>query len=98
MEQAVKKLVTVIPEETVNYLQRLDYELSGLKVLHTHALKAGAALEQRMEIRREFTERFEEFQLAKEELWAQFAPDYPGADWHLDYASGKLYIEEEEHA
>lgn len=92
------ELTIRMPEETVNYLQRLDYEIGGLQVLHTHALNAGTPLEKRMEIRREFTERFEEFQLAKQEFWAQYEPEYPGASWRLDYASGNLYIEEGQHA
>ena len=91
--------VTVhIPADTVNYLQRLDYETAGLRVLHTHALNAGVPLKKRIEIRREFTERFEEFQLAKQEFWAQYEPKYPGASWRLDYANGNLYIEEGQHA
>ena len=98
MEKAVKKQAIRIPESTVDYLQRLDYETAGMKVLHTHALTAGVPLEKRMEIRREFQERFEEFQLAKQELWAQFEKDWPGARWRLDYTSGNLYIEEAQHA
>lgn len=94
MGKAVGKQAIAIPEEAVDYLQRLDYEAAGLKVLHTHALSAGVPLEKRMEIRREFQERFEEFQLAKQELQAQFVPERPGARWRLDYADGKLYIEE----
>lgn len=37
-----------LPDETVNYLQRLDYEIAGLQVLHTHALKTGVPLEKRI--------------------------------------------------
>ena len=94
----MKPVTVQIPVETVSYLQRLDYETTGLRVLHTHALNAGVPLEKRMEIRREFTERFEEFQLAKQDFWAQFESEYPGASWRLDYASGNLYIEEGQHA
>ena len=63
-----------LPDGTVNYLQRLDYELGGLQVLHTHALNAGTPLERRMEIRREFQETFAEYQLAKQEMLVQVDP------------------------
>ena len=94
----MEPVIVQIPVETVSYLQRLDYESAGLRVLHTHALNAGVPLEKLMEMRQEFTERFEEFQPAKQEFWAQYEPDYPGANWRLDYASGNLYIEEGQHA
>lgn len=91
--RAVKDATIHLPEETVNYLQRLDYELAGLEVLHTHALKAGAPLEQRMEIRREFQEAFAEYQLAKNEMWAEYAPQFPGAQrWWVDFQEGVLHV------
>lgn len=78
----------------MNYLQRLDYELGGLQVLHTHALKAGTTLEQRMEIRREFQETFAEYQMAKNEMWAEYAPRFPGAPrWWVDFQTGELHVE-----
>ena len=82
-----------LPEETVNYLERLDYELGGLQVLHTHALKAGVPLEQRMEIRRQYQETFAEYQLAKREMWAEFDAEYPNARWWVDFQSGELHVE-----
>lgn len=82
-----------LPEETVNYLQRMDYELGGLQVLHTHALKAGVPLEKRMEIRREFQEVYAEYQLAKQEMWAEYAPRFPGAkSWRVDFQTGELHV------
>lgn len=82
-----------LPDETVNYLQRLDYELGGLQVLHTHALKAGTPLERRMEIKREFQETYAEYQMAKAEMWAEFAPRFPGAQrWWVDFQSGDLHV------
>ena len=69
-----------LPEETVNYLQRLDYELGGLQVLHTHALK--------------FQETFAEYQMAKDEMWAEYAPRFPGeARWWVDFQTGELHVE-----
>ena len=83
-----------LPDETVNYLQRMDYELGGLQVLNTHALKAGVALEKRMEIRREFQETFAEYQMAKNEMWAEYAPRFPNAArWWVDFQSGELHVE-----
>lgn len=83
-----------LPDETVNYLERLDYEIGGLEVLHTHALKAGTPLEKRMEIRREFQETFAEYQMAKNEMWAEYAPRFPGAArWWVDFQSGELHVE-----
>lgn len=88
-----------LPEETVDYLQRLDYELGGLQVLHTHALKAGTPLERRMEIRREFQETFAEYQMAKSELWAEFAPRFPNmSKWWVDFQEGVLHVEVTSHA
>lgn len=83
-----------LPEETVNYLQRMEYETSGLQVLSTHALNAGVPLEKRMEIRREHQEVFAEYQLAKQEMWAEFAPQYPNAQrWRVDFQTGLLHVE-----
>lgn len=85
--------VVRLPEETVNYLQRLDYELGGLQVLHTHALRAGAAPEKLAEVKREFQETFAEYQIAKAELWARFAPEHPRfKSWRVDFQTGLLHI------
>lgn len=85
-----------LPEETVNYLQRLDYEIGGLQVLHTHALNAGTPLEKRMEIKREFQERFAEYQLAKNAMWEEFAPRFPRVKrWWVDFQTGLLHVEQE---
>lgn len=83
-----------LPDETVNYLQRLDYEIGGLQVLHTHALNAGVPLETRMEVRREFQEKFAEYQLAKQEMWAQYRAQYPNCRWWVDFQEGVLHIRE----
>lgn len=94
--QAVTKGVEVrLPEETVNYLQRLDYELAGLQVLHTHALNAGVPREKREEIRRAFQEVFAEYQLAKQEMWAGFAARYPRSRWWVEFQEGVLHIVQE---
>lgn len=83
-----------LPEETVYYLQRLDYEIAGLQVLHTHALKSGTPLEKRMEIKREFQEAFAEYQMAKDEMWAEYAPQFPNmARWWVDFQTGELHVE-----
>ena len=85
-----------LPEEVVNYLESLDYELGGLEVLHTHALNAGVALERRMEIKREFQTLFAEYQMAKAEMWAEYAPRFPNARrWWVDFQGGMLHVETE---
>lgn len=90
---AEEEITIPLAEDAVNYLQRLDYELAGLQVLHTHALRAGVPLEQRMEVRRQFQEVFAEYQLAKDEMWAQYSGDYPRAvGWRVDFQTGLLRI------
>lgn len=92
---AEEEITIPLAEDAVNYLQRLDYELAGLQVLHTHALRAGVSLEQRMEVRRQFQEVFAEYQLAKDEMWAQFAPEHPRfKSWRVDFQTGLLHIVE----
>lgn len=78
--------------ELVNYLQALDYEVGGLQVLHTHALSAGVSPEKTEEIRRQFQEKYAEYQLAKRELWAPYDKDYPGCRWWVDFQEGVLHI------
>ena len=95
----MQEMTIRLPDETVNYLQRMDYEVAGLQVLHTHALNAGVALEKRMEIRREFQERYAEYQLVKNELWAEFAPKFPDCKrWWVDFQTGVLHVMEEANA
>ena len=94
--QELRNIHTIrLPDEVVDYLQSLDYEIGGLQVLHTHALRAGVPLEQRMEVRRQFQEVFAEYQLAKDEMWAQFAPEHPRfKSWRVDFQTGLLHIVE----
>ena len=94
--QTVKTDVEIrLPEETVNYLQRLDYELGGLQVLHTHALNAGTPLEKRMEIRREYQERYAEYQLAKQEVFRVYGADHAACKrWWVSFQEGVMYFAE----
>lgn len=90
----MREITIRLPDETVSYLQRLDYELGGLQVLHTHALKAAVPLEKRMEIKREFQDTYTEYQIAKDEMWAEFAPQYPEMTrWWVDFQIGLLHVE-----
>lgn len=91
--QAVTETKIPLAEETVNYLQRLDYELGGLQVLHTHALNAGIQKEKCEEIKREFLETYSEYQLAKNEMWAEYAEQYPNCRWWVDFQTGLLHVE-----
>ena len=91
--QKVETMASVrLPDEVVDYLQSLDYEIGGLQVLHTHALNAGTSLEKRMEIRREYQERYAEYQLAKREMWSEFDAQYPNCRWWVDFTEGVLHI------
>lgn len=90
----MNEIVIRLHDETVDYLQRLDYEIGGLQVLHTHALNAGTPAEKLMEIRQEFQERFAECEMAKQEMWAEFAPQYPKCRWWVDFQTGSLHIRE----
>ena len=85
-----------VPEKVVELLQRLCYEASGLKVLYTHALNAGVAKEKLNGIQREFLERHQEYELAKQEMWSRFSGDYSGAEWRLDFGTGTIHIRERE--
>lgn len=97
MQELMNVKTIRLPEETVNYLQRLDFEIAGLQVLHTHVLNASVPLEKRMEIQREFQEVFAEYQLAKNEMWAEFSPQYPQCKrWWVDFQTGELHIAEVE--
>lgn len=91
----MRENVTIrLPEELVDYLQALDFEIGGLQVLHTHALNAGVPAEKTAEIRERFQEKFAEYQLAKQELWARYGKDYPGRRWWVDFQEGVLHIAE----
>ncbi len=91
---SLNEITIRLPEETVSYLQRLDYEIGGLNVLHTHALNAGVPLVKRLEIRREHQEVYAEYQLAKQEMWAEFAPQFPSFKrWWVDFQTGLLHVE-----
>jgi len=90
----VKHTAIQLPDEVVLYLQKLTYEANGLKVLHTHALNAGVPREKAQEIQSEFLARFEECELAKEEMWKPYQKDHPNAVWHLDFDTGILDIKE----
>lgn len=81
-----------LPEEVVNYLQALDYELGGLQVLHTHALDAGLGKEKTREIRELYLEKYAQFQVAKMELALDYGHMAPGKSWWVDYTEGVLYF------
>lgn len=89
----MKEITIELPDETVSYLERMDFELGGLQVLSTHALNADVSLEKRMEIRQEYQKVYAEFQLAKNEMWQQYAPQFPNAvRWFMGYEDGLLHV------
>ena len=41
-----------------------------------------------------FQETFAEYQMAKNEMWAEYAPRFPNAArWWVDFQSGELHVE-----
>ena len=84
-----------LPEDLVNYLQALDYEIGGHQVLHTHAINAGAPEETVKRVRERFLEVYQEYQLAKQELWADYSKEYPQRKrWWVDFQEGVLNLAE----
>lgn len=79
-----------LPDEVVDYLQALDYELAGLQVLHTHALNAGVPAEQAEKLQKRFQEKFQEYQIAKQELAAAFGR--PCKRWWVDFQEGVMHF------
>ncbi len=89
--QEVKTEETVrLPDELVDYLQALDYEIGGLKVLHTHALNAGVPDEQLERIQERFRETNQEYQLAKGEMYKTYGR--PCRRWWVDFQEGVLHL------
>ncbi len=84
-EEAVR-----LPDELVDYLQALDYELGGLKVLHTHALEAGVTDEQLERIQKRFQETNQEYQLAKQEMFRTYG--HTCKRWWVDFQEGVLHL------
>lgn len=79
----------------MDYLQALDYEIGGLQVLHTHALNAGAPEERAEAVRRRFQEKFQEYQLAKQEVFARYGGEHRGCKrWWLDFQEGVMRFAE----
>ena len=84
-----------LPDEVVDYLQALDYEIGGLQVLHTHALNAGVPEDKVLELRQRLQEKYQEYQLAKQELWADYSKEYPQYKrWWVDFQEGVLNLAE----
>lgn len=83
-----------ISEDIINYLQMLDYEISGLKILHTHALLCNAPEEKCEKIKKEFLEKYEEMQVLKSEIEKQYLSDLNGqfASWQINYNRGMMYV------
>lgn len=92
MEQ--KTVEIRLDDEVVNYLQRLDFEIGGLRVLHTHAMNAGVSEDKTLELQQKFQETYAEYQLAKQELWAQYNDKYPTCRWWVNFQTGILHIQE----
>lgn len=84
-----------LPDSVVDYLQSLDYEIGGLQVLHTHALNAGVPEDRAEDIRRRFQEKFQEYQLAKQEAFAAYCGEHRACKrWWVNFQGGVMYFEE----
>lgn len=94
--QGVKTVDICLPDEVVDYLESLDYEVGGLQVLHTHALNAGTPAEKVEEICQRFQEKFQEYQLAQQELWAQYGGDRHNCRWWVNFKEGVLHIAQQQ--
>lgn len=81
--------VIALPDEVVLELERLSYEVNGLKVLHTHALNAGLERSKIREIRREFLDKNTEYRLAAQEVATAYGA---AGEWHIDFAEGVLRL------
>lgn len=92
----MQKVTTIsLPDDLVNYLQALDYEVDGLQVLHTHAINAGTPKEIVDRIQKQFLETYQEYQLAKQEMWAEYSKEHPQCKrWWVDFQEGVLNIAE----
>lgn len=88
--QSVNTEAVRLPDEMVDYLQALDYEIRGFQVLHTHALNAGTPEEKLEEIERRFQEAFQEYQLAKQEMFKTYGRECKR--WWVDFQEGVLYL------
>ncbi len=88
--QSVNTETVRLPDEIVDYLQALDYELRGLQVLHTHALNAGTPEEKREKIQRQYQETFQEYQLAKQEMFKTYGQECKR--WWVDFQEGVLHL------
>lgn len=82
-----------LPDDMLCYLQTLDFEIGGLKVLHTHALSAGLPSKKTKKIRKRFQDKFNEYQLAKEMLHQMYGGNYPAAKrWWVNFQEGVMYF------
>lgn len=87
--------VISLPAEVVADLERLSYEVNGLKVLHTHALNAGVKQEKVLEIRRAFLEKQTEYRVTAREVASAYGVP-SGSRWHIDFAEGVLTFGEKQ--
>lgn len=97
MCERCERIVTrmTVNRELLDYIQCLEYEVSGLKILHNHALAAELPEDTIKRIYDRYIQKFQEFSLAKNELWEEYGRDYRSArSWRVDYQSGVLYIEQ----
>lgn len=81
--------VIALPAEAVAELERLSFEVNGLKVLHTHALDAELNRDKIKEIRRLFLEKQSEYRLSAQEVANAYGVP-AGTEWRIDFGEGVL--------
>lgn len=83
-----------IERDLLNYIQAIEYETEGLKVLHNHALAAELPDKTVQQLYAKYQEKYQEYRLAKDEMWEEYGREYRHAKcWHVDYQRGVMYIE-----
>lgn len=91
-----------VSSDVCAYLDRLQYEVDGLKVLNGHIATIPDAIPATVELhRQEFLNKRHEFEMAKMELLRSVAPQYvgrPDCRFEIIFADEiiRVYLDEEE--
>lgn len=81
-----------IPESIIDYFEQLDFEINGLKILHTHALQCNVAEEKCEKIKAEFLEKYNELQILKAEIEKEYLKGINFKSWNIIYNRGMMYV------
>lgn len=81
-----------VSESLVDYFEQLDFEIAGLKVLHSHALRTNVPKEKCEKIKQEFLEKYKELNLLRQEVETEYLKDIVFTTWKLIYNRSMLYV------